>query len=104
MTAGRGGDPDGTRPTRVVPWSAVIGLLSALCVMFAGAFAAFWVSTVEQNGITRTEIRHLTQNVQEMKDEQRQTNATLSAKSAKDSEQDARILDLDRRVTRMESR
>jgi hypothetical protein len=104
MNASRANDPPDSRPTRVVSWTSVLSLALGITVPMAGAVAAFWISTVEQGGITRTEIRHMNESIQDLKAEVKTTNIQLSAKSSKDAEQDAKILDQDRRITRLESR
>lgn len=97
-------DSPEVKPTRVVSLGVVVSIATGVAVAFAGAFGAFWVTTVEQAGITRTEIRHINDGVQDLKDEMKTLNAQMAAKSSKDAEQDAKLIDVDRRITRLESR
>lgn len=97
-------DTPNTKPTRVVSWTSVVGIAAALAVPAFSGLALMWKSQIEQNKETQIELKYIGQNMADVKAEVKAQTATLATKSVKDAEQDAKLIDLDRRVTRAESR
>jgi hypothetical protein len=59
-----------------------------------------WKGQAEQT----LQIRHLSEKIAEQTAEVRAMSAQMALKSSKDAEQDARLIEVDRRLTRLELR
>lgn len=92
------------KPTRVVGWNTAVGLASAGLVGVVGVAWGFYTAQLAQNATSNTKLEHINENLNELKAEVKSVNIQLSSKSAKDAEQDAKHIDIERRVTRLENR
>lgn len=93
-------DPATTKPTRVVNFTSAIGIILSVVVPLCGSIAFMWKSQIEQNTTTQLQLLNLASSLTELKIEAKATNVQLAEKSKKDAEQDAKLFDVERRLTR----
>lgn len=92
-------DPPEVKPTRTVPFWTVLGIFMPLLLVIAGQALLTWKGQGEQ-AIRGT---HTIERLAELTAEVKALRLQSEQKSSKDAEQDARLLDYDRRLTRLES-
>lgn len=96
----RDADPPQVKPTRTVPFIAMMGLLMPLFLLIAGAALTLWRGQeVQQN-----ELKHMNNRQTEILVEMRAINAAIASKTQIDAQQTADIRDHERRITRLEPR
>lgn len=97
-------DSPNMRPTRVVTtWGAFLASLPLLTAV-GGTGLLMWKTQGEESRETKLQLQFMTNAIQDMKAEVKATGAQMSAKSERDAKQDQQILDIERRVTRIEAR
>jgi hypothetical protein len=96
----RSDDSPAVKPVRTVPFGTILGLVVPVVVAVVAQALVLWKGQGEQT----LQIRHLSEKIAEQTAEVRAMSAQMALKSSKDAEQDARLIEVDRRLTRLELR
>lgn len=100
----RAADPQEVKPTRVVTvWGAFVAFLPML-IGIGGTGLLMWKTQGEESRETKLQLQFMTQAIQDLRSDVKEATAQINAKSERDAKQDQQILDIERRLTRVEMR
>lgn len=92
------------KPTRVLSaWSVFLATLP-LVATIVGASLMFWKTQGEDQRETKTTLQFVMQTMLELKAEVKAANVQFNAKIERDARQDQELVNIDKRLTRLEDR